>query len=108
MACGAGFYSLPFYFIIFNKKLIKDLYLIKNIQAFILSYNQYKTSSIIASFLTENSIIDAICYRAKKDSKAFGSDFMSVSKIQISLYQNLHCVNFFSFMRLTYDIFHQI
>ncbi len=61
--------------------------MIKNIQAFILSYNQYKTSSIIASFLTENSIIDAICYRAKKDSKAFGSDFMSVSKMQISLYQ---------------------
>ena len=61
--------------------------MIKNIQAFILYYNQYKTSSIIASFLTENSIIDAICYRAKKDSKAFGSDFMSVSKMQISLYQ---------------------
>lgn len=61
--------------------------MIKNIQAFIISYNQYKTSSIIASFLTENSIIDAICYRAKKDSKAFGSDFMSVSKMQISLYQ---------------------
>ena len=61
--------------------------MIKNIQAFILSYNQYKNSSIIASFLTENSIIDAICYRAKKDSKAFGSDLQSISKMQISLYQ---------------------
>lgn len=61
--------------------------MINNTQAFILSYNKYKTSSIIASFLTKNSIIDAICYRAKKDSKAFGSDFESVSKMQISLYQ---------------------
>ena len=61
--------------------------MINNTQAFILSYNKYKNSSIIASFLTKNSIIDAICYRAKKDSKAFGSDFESVSKMQISLYQ---------------------
>lgn len=61
--------------------------MINNTQAFILSYNKYKSSSIIASFLTKNSIIDAICYRAKKDSKAFGSDFESVSKMQISLYQ---------------------
>ena len=61
--------------------------MINNTQAFILSYNKYKTSSIIASFLTKNSIIGAICYRAKKDSKAFGSDFESVSKMQISLYQ---------------------
>lgn len=61
--------------------------MINNIQAFILSYNKYKSSSIIASFLTKNSIIDAICYRAKKDSKAFGSDFETVSKMQISLYQ---------------------
>lgn len=61
--------------------------MINNTQAFILSYNKYKTSSIIASFLTKNSIIDAICYRAKKDSKAFGSDFETVSKMQISLYQ---------------------
>ncbi|WP_432631499.1 DNA repair protein RecO [Brachyspira sp.] len=61
--------------------------MINNTQAFILSYNKYKTSSIIASFLTKNSIIDAICYRAKKDSKAFGSDFESISKMQISLYQ---------------------
>lgn len=61
--------------------------MINNTQAFILSYNKYKTSSVIASFLTKNSIIDAICYRAKKDSKAFGSDFESVSKMQISLYQ---------------------
>ena len=61
--------------------------MINNTQAFILSYNKYKSSSIIASFLTKNSIIDAICYRAKKDSKAFGSDFETVSKMQISLYQ---------------------
>ena len=61
--------------------------MINNTQAFILSYNKYKNSSIIASFLTKNSIIDAICYRAKKDSKAFGSDFETVSKMQISLYQ---------------------
>ena len=61
--------------------------MINNTQAFILSYNKYKNSSIIASFLTKNSIIDAICYRAKKDSKAFGSDFESVSKMQISLYK---------------------
>ena len=61
--------------------------MINNTQAFILSYNKYKNSSIIASFLTKNSIIDAICYRAKKDSKAFGSDFESISKMQISLYQ---------------------
>ena len=61
--------------------------MINNTQAFILSYNKYKNSSIIASFLTKNFIIDAICYRAKKDSKAFGSDFESVSKMQISLYQ---------------------
>lgn len=61
--------------------------MIKNIQAFILSYNQYKTSSIIASFLTKNSIMQAICYKAKKDSKAFGSDLESVSKMQISLYE---------------------
>ena len=64
--------------------------MINNTQAFILSYNKYKNSSIIASFLTKNSIIDAICYRAKKDSKAFGSDFESVSKMQISLYQKKH------------------
>lgn len=61
--------------------------MINNTYAFILSYNKYKTSSIIASFLTKNSIIDAICYKAKKDSKAFGSDFESISKMQISLYQ---------------------
>lgn len=61
--------------------------MINNTQAFILSYNKYKNSSIIASFLTKNSIIDAICYRAKKNSKSFGSDFESVSKMQISLYQ---------------------
>ena len=64
--------------------------MINNTQAFILSYNKYKNSSIIASFLTKNSIIDAICYRAKKDSKAFGSDFETVSKMQISLYQKKH------------------
>lgn len=61
--------------------------MINNTYAFILSYNKYKNSSIIASFLTQNSIIDAICYKAKKDSKAFGSDFESISKMQISLYQ---------------------
>lgn len=61
--------------------------MINNTYAFILAYNKYKTSSIIASFLTQDSIIDAVCYRAKKDSKAFGSDFESISKMQISLYQ---------------------
>ena len=61
--------------------------MIKNTNAFILSYNQYKTSSIIASFLTDNSIIQAICYKAKKNSKAFGSDMESISKLNISLYE---------------------
>ena len=55
-------------------------------QAFILSYNQYKTSSIIASFLTNNSILQAVCYKAKKDSKAFGSDLESISKLNITIY----------------------
>lgn len=61
--------------------------MIKNNKAFLLSYNQYKTSSIIASFLTDNSIIQAICYKAKKDSKAFGSDLESISKLSISIYE---------------------
>ncbi|WP_300369636.1 DNA repair protein RecO [Brachyspira sp.] len=61
--------------------------MIKNTNAFILYYNQYKTSSIIASFLTDNSIIQAICYRAKKNSKSFGSDLESISKLNISIYE---------------------
>lgn len=61
--------------------------MIKNIQAFILSYNQYKTSSIIAYFLTDNSIKQAICYKAKSSSKAFGSDLESISKLNISIYE---------------------
>ncbi|WP_300753433.1 DNA repair protein RecO C-terminal domain-containing protein [uncultured Brachyspira sp.] len=61
--------------------------MIKNTQAFILSYNQYKTSSIIASFLTNNSVIQAICYKAKKSSKAFGSDLESISKLDINIYE---------------------
>ena len=61
--------------------------MIINNKAFLLSYNQYKTSSIIASFLTDNSIIQAICYKAKKDSKAFGSDLESISKLNINLYE---------------------
>ena len=61
--------------------------MIKNTQAFILSYSQYKSSSIIASFLTSNSILQAICYKAKKDSKAFGSDLESISKLNINLYE---------------------
>ncbi|WP_299245096.1 recombination protein O N-terminal domain-containing protein, partial [uncultured Brachyspira sp.] len=61
--------------------------MIKNTNAFILSYNQYKNSSIIASFLTDNSIIQAICYRAKKNSKSFGSDLESISKLNINIYK---------------------
>lgn len=61
--------------------------MIKNTQAFILSYNQYKTSSIIASFLTNNSVIQAICYKAKKSSKTFGSDLESISKLDIDIYE---------------------
>ncbi|ANN62524.1 DNA repair protein RecO [Brachyspira hyodysenteriae] len=61
--------------------------MIKNTNAFILSYNQYKTSSIIASFLTENSIMQAICHKAKNNSKAFGSDLESISKLNINIYE---------------------
>ena len=61
--------------------------MLKNTQAFILSYNQYKTSSVIASFLTNNSVMQAICYKARKDSKAFGSDLESISKLNINVYE---------------------
>ncbi|OEJ13765.1 DNA repair protein RecO [Brachyspira hampsonii] len=61
--------------------------MIKNTEAFILSYNIYKTSSIIASFLTDNSIMQAICHKAKNNSKAFGSDLESISKLNINIYE---------------------
>ncbi|CRF33210.1 DNA repair protein RecO [Brachyspira suanatina] len=61
--------------------------MIKNTEAFILSYNAYKTSSIIASFLTNNSIMQAICHKAKNNSKAFGSDLESISKLNINIYE---------------------
>ena len=61
--------------------------MIKNTEAFILSYNAYKTSSIIASFLTSNSIMQAICHKAKNNSKAFGSDLESISKLNINIYE---------------------
>lgn len=56
-----------------------------------LSYNKYKTSSIIASFLTNNSIIQTICYKAKKNSNYFGSDLDSISKLNINLYEKDEC-----------------
>lgn len=61
--------------------------MIKNTDAFILSYNKYKTSSIIASFLTDNSVIQTVCYSAKKNSKVFGSDLESISKLNINIYE---------------------
>ncbi|MEI0508867.1 DNA repair protein RecO [Brachyspira intermedia] len=61
--------------------------MIKNTEAFILSYNAYKTSSIIASFLTNNSIMQAICHKAKNNSKVFGSDLESISKLNINIYE---------------------
>lgn len=65
----------------------KEFNLIKNYEAFILSYNNYKNSSIIASFLTKKNIISSICYQAKKNSKAFGSDLESISKLNINIYE---------------------
>ena len=56
----------------------KEFNLIKNYEAFILSYNNYKNSSIIASFLTKKNIISSICYQAKKNSKAYGSELESI------------------------------
>uniref|UniRef100_UPI003F4B4D44 DNA repair protein RecO n=1 Tax=Brachyspira catarrhinii TaxID=2528966 RepID=UPI003F4B4D44 len=61
--------------------------MIKNTEAFILSYNAYKTSSIIASFLTNTSIMQAICHKAKNNSKVFGSDLESISKLNINIYE---------------------
>lgn len=60
--------------------------MIKKTQSFVLSNNPYKTSSMISSLLTNNSIIDAICYKAKKNSKVFGSDLESISKLNIVFY----------------------
>ncbi len=54
-------------------------------QAFLLRENQYKSSSVIATFITESSNVDAICYRVKKSSKNIGSDLSITAKLNIIL-----------------------
>ena len=61
--------------------------MIQNYQAYVLSLNQYKSSSQIVTFLTNKSIIQAISHQSKKNSKAFGSDLETISKLQINIYE---------------------
>lgn len=64
--------------------------MLKKLEAYILADYPYKTSSVIAHFLTSNSILQTICYRAKKESKLFGSDLGSVSKLLLTVYEKKH------------------
>ncbi len=61
--------------------------MIKNYQAYVLALNQYKTSSQIVTLLTDKSIIQAISHQSKKNSKAFGSDLETISKLNINIYE---------------------
>lgn len=61
--------------------------MVNKLEAYVLETHIYKTSSLIVRFLTSNSILDSICYKAKKDSKAFGSDLESISKLKLVVYE---------------------
>lgn len=62
--------------------------MIKKNNAFVLISYPYKTSNLITQFLTDEEIVGAVSYGSKKDSKNFGSDLNSVSKLSIVCYQN--------------------
>ncbi len=54
-------------------------------QAFVLKTSPYKSSSSVATFITEHSAINALCYSVKKSSKNIGSDLNQTAKINIIL-----------------------
>ncbi len=54
-------------------------------QAFVLKTSPYKSSSSIATFITEQSAVNALCYSVKKSSKNIGSDLNVTAKMSIIL-----------------------
>lgn len=62
--------------------------MIRKYNGFILLKFPYKTGSVITNFVTENSIMSAVCYGARKNSKHFGSDLEAIAKLSILVDEN--------------------
>lgn len=62
--------------------------MIKKLNAFFLKQIPYKDTSSIANFLTEESMLDALCYGVKKNNKNIGSDLSSHSKLSLTIYES--------------------
>lgn len=54
-------------------------------EAFLLITYAYKSSSAVATFITENGLVKAICRSVKKNSKNIGSDLNTTAKLSLTL-----------------------